>query len=174
MLKVDVILVTHGHFDHVYGVADCAKTYPSAKVYYNSAEEKTNEESIRNCPLIGLDAPDYSFAYEDVRNMNGFDWHSRTIKILHTPGHTEGGVCYFIENDHILFSGDTLFKGTIGRTDMLTGNYDDIMESLMKVIMVLPSDTDVLPGNGPATTIADEALTNPMLQPIDEFLESEE
>lgn len=173
-LKVDIILITHGHFDHVFGIGEAHASYPEAKIYFSSAENRTNELTANSCPLLGLRVPDYRFPYTDTVGMDSFPWHGRKVQVLKTPGHSEGSVCYYFEDDHIVFSGDTLFKGTIGRTDFATSSYDDIMHSLLHVVLTLPSDTDVLPGHGPSTTIAEEAMTNPMIRPIDEFLELDE
>ena len=90
------------------------------------------------------------------------------LKAIATPGHTPGGLCWFSEGEKVLFSGDTLFAGTIGRTDLPGGDYDVLMKSVLEKLMTLPEDTMVLPGHGGDTTIGREAATNPFLEPFNE------
>ena len=90
------------------------------------------------------------------------------FKVITTPGHTPGCVCYYCEADKVLLSGDTLFAGSIGRTDHLGGDYDREIISVMDKLMGLPGDVDVLPGHGHRTTIANERTQNPFLQPFNE------
>ena len=108
------------------------------------------------------------FSYGDVADgeiihAGGVDW-----KIVATPGHSPGSVCYWCEAWGVLLSGDTLFAGSIGRTDLLGGDYDALMHSILQKLMALPGDTDVLPGHGRPTTLANEAATNPFLLPFNE------
>ena len=88
--------------------------------------------------------------------------------MITTPGHTPGGVCYYDETDKVLLTGDTLFAGAIGRSDLIGGDYDHLIISIMDKLMGLPGDVDVLPGHGRKTTIADERTHNPFLQPFNE------
>jgi glyoxylase-like metal-dependent hydrolase (beta-lactamase superfamily II) len=108
------------------------------------------------------------FEYKDaadgtVIHAGGVDW-----KVIATPGHTPGCVCYWCEQWGVLLSGDTLFAGSIGRTDLDGGDYDALIRSVMNRLMGLPGDTDVLPGHGHPTTIGREAMTNPFLIPFNE------
>ena len=108
------------------------------------------------------------FAYRDatdgeVIHAGGVDW-----KVIATPGHTPGCVCYWCEQWGVVLSGDTLFAGSIGRTDLDGGDYDALMKSLREKLLTLPGDTDVLPGHGHPTSIAREAATNPFLLPFNE------
>ena len=96
-----------------------------------------------------------------------------TWKVLRTPGHTPGCVCYYSAENSLLLSGDTLFAGAIGRTDLVGGDYDAIMRSILGTVMVLPGDTDVIPGHGQPTSIAREATSNPFLEPFNEPLPEE-
>jgi glyoxylase-like metal-dependent hydrolase (beta-lactamase superfamily II) len=89
-------------------------------------------------------------------------------KVIHTPGHTPGGVCYFSADNCLLLSGDTLFAGSIGRTDLGGGDYDVLMQSIQQKLLTLPGDTDVIPGHGQPTSIAQEGMHNPFLQPFNE------
>ena len=97
-----------------------------------------------------------------LKDDDEIDFFGKSIKVIHTPGHTKGGVCYLFEN--ILFSGDSLFKGTIGRTDLPTGNYDDLIFSLKQKILILDKDIKVYPGYGFATTIGEEIENNLFLK----------
>jgi glyoxylase-like metal-dependent hydrolase (beta-lactamase superfamily II) len=108
----------------------------------------------------GLEPPDSWMTLEDGTTLSfaGVD-----LDVLHTPGHTPGHCCFHLATDGILFSGDQLFAGSIGRTDLPGGNYDQLMTSMATRVLTLGDDTRVLPGHGPATTIARERLTNPFL-----------
>ena len=96
-----------------------------------------------------------------------------SFKVIATPGHTPGCVCFYSEQAKVLFSGDTLFAGSIGRTDVDGGDYDKEIVSIMEKLMELPGDVEVYPGHGPATSIAVERTSNPFLQPFNEPWESE-
>ena len=96
-----------------------------------------------------------------------------SFKVIATPGHTPGCVCFYCEAAKTLFSGDTLFAGSIGRTDLEGGDYDKEIVSVMEKLMVLPGDVEVYPGHGPATSIAEERTTNPFLQPFNEPWEND-
>lgn len=90
------------------------------------------------------------------------------FRIIRTPGHTPDSVCYYNEAEHALFTGDTLFAGTIGRTDLPGGDYDSEIRSIMEKLIFLPGETDIYPGHGPASTIARERMENPFLEPFNE------
>jgi glyoxylase-like metal-dependent hydrolase (beta-lactamase superfamily II) len=96
------------------------------------------------------------------------DLGGRELEIVHIPGHTPGSVCWWCETAGVLISGDTLFAGSIGRTDLEGGDYDALIKSIMDKVMSLPGDTDVLPGHGRPTSIAREAVSNPFLIPFSE------
>ena len=91
-----------------------------------------------------------------------------TFRVIETPGHSPGSVCYYLEDEHLLFAGDTLFAGSIGRSDLPGGDYDDLIRSIMDKLMGLPGETDVICGHGPATSVGREAMTNPFLVPFNE------
>lgn len=93
---------------------------------------------------------------------------SLSFRAIRTPGHTPDSVCYYNEAEHVLFTGDTLFAGTIGRTDLPGGNYDDEIRSIMEKLIFLPGETEIFPGHGPTSTIARERVENPFLEPFNE------
>ncbi|MBQ4183385.1 MAG: MBL fold metallo-hydrolase, partial [Bacteroidales bacterium] len=95
--------------------------------------------------------------------LGGVDW-----TVIATPGHSPGGVCYYNETGKLLLSGDTLFAGAIGRGDLMGGDYDVLIRSILEKVMTLPGDTDLFPGHGPASSIARESAVNPFLLPFNE------
>lgn len=171
-LKPVKVLLTHAHFDHVYGVMDCVRKY--GVPVYMAKEDRVildNEEFF--CRMFGLWTPDTAFATVDIRNGDTIRFGNTDFEVISTPGHTPGGVCFLDRKDKILFSGDTLFAGSIGRTDNQWGDYDALMEGIMDRLMALDGDIRVIPGHGPQTTIADERTKNPFLQPFNEPMDEE-
>jgi len=143
------ILLTHGHFDHVGGVKELvAET--GCSVYLCEHEKLA--------PMLTNGMLYYSDTYKegDILNLAGL-----TLQVLHTPGHTPGSVCLLCED--VLFSGDTLFAGTCGRTDLPGGSYQEIVQSLAR-LAALPGDPKVLPGHGSASTMERERRMNPFMQ----------
>lgn len=146
-LTVEAILLTHGHFDHVGAVKDICKA-TGCKVYMN-IKELALPENLTAGPL------QYTDHYAGTVTAGGL-----TFTVLETPGHSEGSVCLVCGN--VIFSGDTLFAGTCGRTDLPTGSWNTILTSL-KTLACLPGDYTVYPGHGPATTMKDERAYNPYM-----------
>ena len=162
-LRPVCILLTHVHFDHVLSLGWFASKYGIPAVMgaadtglIGKLQQYTRLFDLPYIPIDGV-----SFIY-----VNGGEEVSRagfTFKVIATPGHTEGGMCYLEEKERILFSGDTLFEGSIGRTDFEEGNEDDMYDSLEK-LKRLDGDITVYPGHGYPTTIAAELSTNPYLR----------
>ena len=169
-LKPVCIMLTHAHFDHIYGVADLAHTY-NVPIYMHKRENHTLE--VTNpylCKAFGLPEP-AAFKWNDlgIESDNPcIKVGSLTFEVIETPGHTPGGVCFLERNEKVLISGDTLFAGAIGRTDHPGGDYDLLMRSIFEKLMCLDGDITVIPGHGPDTSIADERMTNPFLMPFNE------
>ncbi len=159
-LKPKFILLTHGHPDHVGALYELKEKY-NLKVYINEKDQEMLEtNSTYFGPMLGLDIKDVK-GDSYLKDGQELSLGNLKFKIIETPGHTKGGVCILIEN--ILFSGDTLFLGSMGRTDFPGGNEEEIFSSLKK-LMELPDETVVLPGHGPKTTIGYERKYNPYVR----------
>lgn len=166
-LKPVCVMLTHAHFDHVYGAAELSRIY-DIPVYMHPGEQHTMDVTNPHiCRMFGLPEPD-AFEWESVSDGDAIEVGSLKFEVLETPGHTPGGVCFLERTEKVLFSGDTLFAGAIGRTDHPGGDYDRLMRSIFEKLLCLDGDVDVLPGHGPNTSIADERMTNPFLLPFNE------
>lgn len=167
-LTLKAIWLTHAHFDHIYGVAALQSEY-SVPVLMGAADEEILVRTASSAEGVCMRAPDIRFSYTPLHDGDVLDvLKGSPFKAIATPGHTQGGFCFYDEVDRVLFSGDTLFKGTIGRTDLYGGDYDKLIVSVMDGLMGFPGDVDVLPGHGDYTTIAEERTNNPFLQPFNE------
>ena len=155
------ILLTHGHFDHIMA-ADAVRDKYDVKVYASCDEKNTLEQPHINLgEAYGLKLSVKADVWHkdgEILKLAGFD-----IEALHTPGHTEGGSCYYIREIGVLFSGDTLFCGSVGRTDFPGGSMSEIVRSIKEKVMVLPDDTKVYPGHGEGTRVGYERVNNPFL-----------
>ncbi|MCM1503188.1 MAG: MBL fold metallo-hydrolase [Bacteroidales bacterium] len=172
-LTVEKIMLTHTHFDHIYGVAELARLY-NVPVLMDPAETAIIENEEHFCNMFGLRVPDTGFQATDIHDGDLVYAGENTFEVLSTPGHTPGGVCFLCREEKVLFSGDTLFAGSIGRTDNRWGDYDALMKGIFEKLMVLEGDITVIPGHGHPTTIADERMKNPFLQPFNEPYEDAE
>lgn len=231
-LKPVCIMLTHGHFDHVLGVAELASRYglpaggsdsgtfgpdgpvghdglgsgtscpdgsvAALPVYMHPNDKFTLENNEYFCKWFGAPLP-AAFETVDVReaagsdggcladgscsmdkgcSMDGGDYVPEgtsavkvgglRFQVIETPGHTVGGVCYYEPDEKVLFSGDTLFAGAIGRTDHPGGDYDQLIRNILEKLMVLDGSVTVIPGHGPCSDIAREGMTNPFLLPFNE------
>ena len=153
------MLLTHGHFDHI-GAADELRKMYEIPVYAHEAEE-----ALLSSPTLNLSGSwasaiilkaDHLLKDGDKLQIAGF-----TVKVLHTPGHTEGSCCYVLENEELLFSGDTLFCQSVGRMDFPGGSASDMRRSIHRLMTELSESMHVLPGHGETTTIGYEKRNNP-------------
>lgn len=161
-IKIKHILLTHGHFDHVIGVNKMKKALNTTVGINNGDKallEHINEFGNFFIGLPELEIPEIDFNVSDGDIINVGDMK---IKVLYTPGHTEGGVCYLVDNKY-LFSGDTLFKGSYGRTDLFGGNYKKIAASLKDIILKLDDNVIVYPGHGEISDIGYEKKYNEII-----------
>ncbi len=155
-LMPHAILLTHAHFDHITGIKELQEAHPDLPVYVSFADKQMFGHPMNQLP----------FEYATIgvpKNLTEVDTLNHpAIQVIHTPGHTPGGVCYYLTKEKLLLSGDTLFCGSIGRTDFPGGNMREMLDSL-KELMKLPDDTLVIPGHGSTTTIGEERLSNPYI-----------
>ncbi len=166
-LTLEAILLTHAHFDHVIGVKPIQDAL-GVPVYMSPADEPVLAEDIIYTGSLGIKGFDPSFSWTGVSAGEELEIAGIRFRAIATPGHTPGGICWYCESEGLLFSGDTLFADTIGRTDLPFGDYDAEIRSIMENLTLLPGDTEVLPGHGKSTTIARERTSNPFLEPFNE------
>ena len=155
------ILLTHGHYDHILA-APAVKEQYQIKIYACAQEQEMLREPSMNMSGYGGKStsikPDVLLHDLEVFTAAGF-----SIQMLHTPGHTPGSCCYYLKEEGVLFSGDTLFYGSVGRTDFEGGSTADIVRSLHKLVDNLPEETEVFPGHDASTTIGYEKRYNPFV-----------
>jgi hydroxyacylglutathione hydrolase len=162
-LSAKYIIATHGHIDHVGGFKEI-KDATSAPVYLHNDDLFLYEALPMQARLLGVVAPPMTEIDAHLDEGDELGTGDVKVRVYHTPGHTPGSLC-FHGSGGTLFAGDTLFFGSIGRTDLWGGSFDQIMDSLRSKVMALPDETEVIPGHGQATTIGREKLFNPFLQP---------
>lgn len=158
-ITVAGICLTHGHYDHIYGVAKL-RQLSHCEIYASELEEELLGNEELNCSAstgrIATVTADHLLRDGECFTLGGIEF-----KLLSTPGHTAGSCCYYVEAASMLISGDTLFQQSIGRSDLPTGSSSALIRSVEEKLFVLPEDTLVYPGHGEMTTIADEKKYNP-------------
>lgn len=164
-LKVKAIVITHAHIDHIAGAAKL-RASTGAPVYLNDRDRELLDALDVQAKWLGVQTPQKTEI--DVAAADGalLDLGASSFRILHTPGHTQGSVSLWIPEQAKLIAGDTLFRGSIGRTDLPGGNTRQILASIKTQLFELPDATVVIPGHGPSTTIGREKELNPFLQDL--------
>ena len=162
-LRPVALLHTHAHFDHV-GATGLLATETGAPILMHEKDLPLYAALREQGKMFGIPVPSPSKVGRTVGHGDRITCGSGSLEVLHTPGHSPGSICFRLEGDHpVLFSGDTLFRRGIGRTDLFGGSYDAIVASITDHLFPLPGDLAVIPGHGEETTIGEEARLNPFV-----------
>lgn len=162
-----MVVNTHGHLDHIFGVERTKAEY-SIPFAISALEKPLLEIAPKSAAMFGVDpslvvVPQVDI---DLSELEEITFGETTIKVIKCPGHSVGGVSLYEPKEKILFTGDTLFQGSIGRTDLMGGDYDQLMTTIVKRILPLGGDVTVYPGHGNHTTLAHEAAYNPFISEV--------
>jgi hydroxyacylglutathione hydrolase len=158
------VVLTHGHIDHIAAVPTLREQFPAMKVYIHSLDAEMLTEPLANLSVLSGD--DFSTEQADclLNDGDNIEQAGFKLKVLHTPGHTPGGISLYLQQQKVVFTGDALFEDSVGRTDFPGGNMEQLLNGIKEKLLTLPADTKVYPGHGPATTIAREKAHNQYLQ----------
>jgi hydroxyacylglutathione hydrolase len=158
------VVLTHGHVDHIATVTALREHYPEIRVYIHKLDARMLTQPEHN--LSALAGGPFSTEPADtlLENKSIIEQAGVKLEVLHTPGHTPGGICLYSKDDGVVFTNDSLFADSIGRTDFPSGSMAQLLKSIREKLFTLPDETVVYPGHGPATTIAHEKAHNQFLQ----------
>jgi glyoxylase-like metal-dependent hydrolase (beta-lactamase superfamily II) len=158
------VVLTHGHIDHIAGVDTLREKFPTLSTYIHKLDAEILTDTVGN--LSFMTGGSFSTEKADclVEEGDEIDLAGIKLRVIHTPGHTPGGICLYAEQEGVIFVGDTLFADSVGRTDLPGGDMSQLIEGIKQKLLVLPEKTVVYPGHGPQTTIKREKAGNPFLQ----------
>ena len=162
-LTVKNILLTHGHFDHTLGLSPAARQWP-VPVYMSGLDRGVFDSAVGICDALGLPYQPYDGQMLPLEEGPLQVLSGVKMEVIATPGHTQGSVCFYLPEEGLLLAGDTIFMGSVGRSDHPGGNFDQLMDSIRAKVCTLPAATRILPGHGKDTTVEAENATNPFLQ----------
>ncbi|MDL2231788.1 MBL fold metallo-hydrolase [Porphyromonadaceae bacterium OttesenSCG-928-L07] len=155
------ILNTHLHIDHIFGNGFVKETY-GLEPQANEGDNYLIEEALNYAKMMGITGIEQPPAIGHfLQDGDVVKFGTTELKVIATPGHSPGGLCFYSEKDHLLVSGDTLFSGSVGRSDLPGGNGSQLLQGIKSKLFILPDDVVVIPGHGPQTTIREEKLYNP-------------
>jgi glyoxylase-like metal-dependent hydrolase (beta-lactamase superfamily II) len=157
------VILTHGHIDHIAGVEALRKKFPSIQIYIHKLDAEMLGDADVNLSIMAGSSFTAGEADRLIDEGDTIDKAGIKLSVIHTPGHTPGGICLYSEKDGIIFVGDTIFAGSVGRTDFPNGDMQQLIEGIRHKLLTLPEDTVVYPGHGPETTIGREKADNPFL-----------
>jgi len=164
-LKVEpvILLQTHLHLDHVFGTTFVSRQW-GLKPLAHQGDEFFIDQTVTMAAQFGVELPENPPAPEKYfKDGDVVDLDNHFFEVIHIPGHSPGGIVFYCKKEKVLLSGDVLFKGSIGRSDLPGGNQNDLIEGIRKRLLTLPDDVKVYPGHGPVTSIGEERRTNPFL-----------
>jgi glyoxylase-like metal-dependent hydrolase (beta-lactamase superfamily II) len=163
-LKPLAVILTHGHADHFAGLNPLKHNYHEIKVHIHELDAQMLADPHSNLSLMAAASLATQPADTFLSDNDTIDIAGINLTVLHTPGHTPGGISLYSKENDLVFTGDALFAGSIGRTDFPSGDTDLLLKSIKQKLLTLPENTDVYPGHGPKTSIKNEKIHNPFLK----------
>ena len=162
-LTPDILIFTHGHVDHIAGIDTLREKFPAMTTYIHKLDSNLLSDAVGNLSFMTGGSFTAEKADYLVEEGDEIDRAGIKLRVIHTPGHTPGGICLYAEQEGVIFVGDTLFAGSVGRTDFPGGDMDKLIDGIKRKLFILPEKTVVYPGHGPQTTIGREKADNPFL-----------